>query len=184
MDKVELEERFKKDIMPRLKKELDLDNVMEVPQIKKVAINAGIGGFKDDRAAVEAFTEELGALAGQKPVIRKARKSEAGFKIKQGDIVGMTVTLRGSRMWAFLEKFVNIVLPRVRDFRGLDEKSFDGMGNYSIGLREHTIFPEVNPNAVKSIRSLEISVVTTSKDKEKNMTMLSAVGFPFKKEQN
>lgn len=178
-----LKEAYKTQIAPKLQKDFNLSNVMEVPRIQKVSINAGIGGFRDNREAVESFVSELAALAGQKPYPRKARMSEAGFKVRKNDVVGYSVTLRGERMWAFLDKFVNIVLPRVRDFRGLSTDSFDENGNYSIGLREHVIFPEVNPNAVKGIRSMQVTVVMDGKGKEVNLALLRELGFPFKKEE-
>ncbi|OGC50671.1 50S ribosomal protein L5 [candidate division WWE3 bacterium RIFCSPLOWO2_01_FULL_37_15] len=164
-----------------LKKQLGLKNIMQVPRINKININAGIGSFKDNREASESFVHELAELTGQKPYYRKARLSEAGFKIKKGDIVGYAVTLRGSKMWAFLDKLINIVLPRVRDFRGLNRDSFDENGNYSLGIREHVIFPEVNPNATKGIRSLQVTIVMNSNNKEWNTALLENMGFPFKK---
>ena len=164
------------------KKELGITNVMEVPRILKIKLNCGIGSFRDNREAVDSFVEELANIAGQKPYPRKAKKSEAGFKIKQGDIVGYAVTLRGDRMWAFLDKLINIALPRVRDFRGMSDDSFDDNGNYSVGIREHVIFPEVNPNTTKGIRSIQATIVFNSKDKEKTRKVLKGLGFPFKKE--
>ena len=156
---------------------------MEVPRLKKISVNAGIGGFRDNREAVDTFSEELTNITGQKPYVRKARLSEAGFKVRKGDTVGLTVTLRGERMWAFLDKFVSIVLPRVRDFRGLSLTAFDDNGNYSVGVREHIIFPEVNPNVTKGIRSLQITLVTSSKDKKRNELFLKNLGLPFKKDE-
>ena len=176
-----LNEKYKKEIALKLKTELGLKNVMEVPRVKKVAVNAGVGAIKDNKDLLESFTAELTELTGQKPYIRRSRVAEAGFKIKKGDIIGLALTLRGAKMWAFLDKFVNIVLPRVRDFRGLNSQSFDGSGNYSVGVREHVIFPEINPNTVKGIRSLQVSVVTSSEDVERNKALLTALGFPFKK---
>ncbi|HLC93762.1 MAG TPA: 50S ribosomal protein L5 [Patescibacteria group bacterium] len=178
-----LKEIYNKKIAPQLMKEFNLSNVMEVPRIRKVAINTGIGSFRDSREAVETYVNELSQLSGQKPFPRKARKSEAGFKVRKNDVVGYAVTLRGDKMWAFLDKFVNIVLPRVRDFRGLDTSSFDENGNYSIGVREHVIFPEINPNNIKGIRSLQVTVVTDGKDKKQNLELLKELGFPFKKEE-
>lgn len=170
-------------VAPKLVKELKLENIMEVPAITKVSVNAGIGGFRESREAVEAFVTELADLTNQKPFVRRARKSEAGFKIRRGDDVGYAVTLRNDRMWAFLDKLISIVLPRVRDFRGLSRTSFDENGNYSFGMKEHTIFPEVNQNSVKGIRSLQITITIKNGDQEKNLVLLEELGFPFKKVQ-
>lgn len=177
-----MNEVYKTKSVPELKKELELGNIMQVPRITKVVVNAGIGSFKDSREAVEAFVSELSALTGQKPSPRKARLSEAGFKIRKGDVVGYCVTLRGSLMWSFLEKLTTIVLPRTRGFWGLDVKGFDGSGNYSLGIKEHTVFPEVNPNAVKGIRSMQISISTSTKSDKEALHLLKSLGFPFKKE--
>ncbi|HSX39479.1 MAG TPA: 50S ribosomal protein L5 [Candidatus Saccharimonadales bacterium] len=176
-----LHEKYLKELAPKLKSDLGLKNVMQVPRLKKISINTGIGAIKDNKDLLESFTDELTELTGQKPYIRKARVSEAGFKIKKGDIVGLTVTLRSERMWAFLDKFINIVLPRVRDFRGLSTTSFDNSGNYSTGIREHVIFPEINPNVVKSIRSLQVTIVTSSNDVDRNRALFAALGMPFSK---
>lgn len=173
---------YKEKAVKDLTKELGVENVMEVPAVKKVVVNAGIGGYKDSREAVDSFVAEMAALTGQKPSPRKARLSEAGFKIRKGDVVAYTVTLRGASMWAFLEKFINVVLPRTRGFWGLNQDSFDGKGNYSVGVREHTVFPEVNPNAVKGIRSLQITVGTNAGDDKRALSLLKSLGFPFKKD--
>ncbi len=179
-----LKERYTKEIAPKLATELKLSNVMEVPRLMKISINAGIGPFRDNRDAVEAFVEEFTNIVGQKPYPRPARLSEAGFKIKKGDIVGYAVTLRGERMWAFIDKLINIVLPRVRDFRGLSDTSFDELGNYSLGIREHVIFPEVNANSTKGMRSFQITFVMNTNDIENNRALLKEIGVPFKKDEN
>lgn len=176
-----LRQEYKEKIADQLVKDLNLSNKMEAPKLKKIVINAGIGEFRENREAVESFVNDLASLAGQQPSFRKARLSESGFKIRKGDIVGYTVTLRGERMWAFLDKFVSIVLPRVRDFQGLNLKSFDDRGNYSVGLKEHVIFPEVNPNTIKGIRSLQVNFSFSSQGKEHSQAFLEAVGMPFKK---
>jgi len=178
-----LNEKYLKEVAPAAKKELKISNVMVVPRIVKVNVNSGIGPFRENREAVESFVNEMANLCGQKPCPRKAKKSEAGFKIKQGDVVGYTVTLRGERMWAFLDKLINVALPRVRDFRGLSEDSFDESGNYSLGVKEHVIFPEVNPNTTKGIRGLQISIVFNSNNLEKNKVVLKGLGFPFRKDE-
>lgn len=178
-----LSKSFKTDIVPKLMQELGLKNPMEVPKLLKVSVNAGVGSFRDNKEALETFTSELADICGQKPVLKTARISEAGFKIKKGDVVGVSVTLRGERMWAFVEKFISVVLPRVRDFKGVSPVSFDKNGNFSVGITEHTIFPEVNPNIVKGIRSLQVTFVTNNTEKEKSKALLSMIGMPFKKEE-
>ncbi len=179
---INLQKTYKDQVVKQLQKELGLTNIMQVPAIKKVVVNAGIGGYKDSREAVESFVAELSALTGQKPSPRKARLSEAGFKIRKGDVVAYTVTLRGSAMWAFLEKLIAVVLPRTRGFWGLADGAFDGHGNYSLGMKEHTVFPEVNPNAVKGIRSLQVTVGTSAGDDKQALALLKSLGFPFKKD--
>ena len=174
-----LKEKYNKEIAKDMLKEFKLGNVMEVPSIKKISINAGIGPFRENREAADFFASELSDIAGQKVFERKARKSEAGFKIKQNDIVGYTVTLRGDRMWAFLDKLINIAFPRIRDFRGFSPDSFDENGNYSVGIREHVIFPEVNPNTTKGIRSLQVTVVFNGKNIDQNRYLLKKLSFPF-----
>jgi large subunit ribosomal protein L5 len=173
---------YKEKISGELAKELGLDNVMEAPQLKKITLNAGIGDFRENREAVEAFESELSMLSGQKPSPRKARLSEAGFKIKKGDIVGYKVTIRGERMWAFLDKLINVVLPQVRDFKGLSLKSFDSRGNYSLGITEHVIFPEIDPNKVRGIRGLQVTLSLDAQNKEHAQKFLEKLGVPFTKE--
>lgn len=179
-----LQEKYNKKIKPDIVKEFKLRNVMEVPRIKKVKLNAGIGPFRENKEAVDLFANELSNIAGQKAYPRKARLSEAGFKIKQGDVVGYAVTLRGERMWAFLDKLINIAFPRIRDFRGFSVDSFDSGGNYTVGIKEHTIFPEVNPSITKGIRSMQVSIVFDSDNKEMNKVVLSGLGFPFMEEKD
>lgn len=174
-----LKEKYLKEIAPKLATQFKLGNVMEAPKILKISVNSGIGPFRENKEAVESFADELSNITGQRAFARKARKSEAGFKIKQGDVVGFAVTLRGDRMWAFIDKLINIAFPRIRDFRGFSNDSFDGEGNYSVGIREHVIFPEVNPNTTKGIRSLQVTIVFSKKDKEKNQYLLKELGFPF-----
>uniref|UniRef100_A0A7C4XSZ1 Large ribosomal subunit protein uL5 n=1 Tax=candidate division WWE3 bacterium TaxID=2053526 RepID=A0A7C4XSZ1_UNCKA len=178
---VRLQKKMVEEVAPKIQKELKIKNKMMIPSIKKVVVNAGVGGFKDSAEALALFEAELTALAGQKPSPRRTKTSEAGFKIRKNDLVGYAVTLRGLRMWAFLDKFVNIVLPRVRDFNGLDTKGIDEGGNYSVGIREHTLFPEVNQNTTKGMRSLQVNVVTNSGSKEMTKTLLTMLGFPFMK---
>ncbi len=179
-----LKEEYKSKIVPEMIKDFDLKNVMEVPSILKVSVNSGIGPFMENKEAVDFFAQELSEIAGQKVFERKARKSEAGFKIKQNDIVGFAVTLRGDKMWAFLDKLINIAFPRIRDFRGFDPNSFDMNGNYSLGIKEHVIFPEVNPNTTKGIRSLQVTIIFNNKDTEKNRFLLKKLNFPFAESSN
>lgn len=179
-----LQEKYNKEVTQKLMKELGLSNVMKLPKIDKVVVNAGIGDFRDNKEHVDLFKEELAAITGQKPAERRARKSEAGFKIRQNDLVGLSVTLRGDRMWAFLDKLVSIAIPRTKDFRGLSIDAFDKAGNYSLGIREHTIFPEVNANITKGIRHLQVSIVIkNSEGKEQSKVLLRELGFPLKKEK-
>ncbi len=173
-----LKQKYFEKIKPELLEQFKYANVMQVPAIKKVIINAGVGPFRESREAVESFVNDLTALSGQKPSPRTARLSVANFKIRQNDVVGYTVTLRGDRMWAFLDKFIGVALPRVRDFRGLKSTAFDEAGNYSVGIKEHVIFPEVNPNATKGIRSLQITVVMSG-DIDSNRVLLGKLGIPF-----
>ncbi len=178
-----LKEEYKSKIAKKIVKEYSLENVMEVPSIMKINLNSGIGPFRENKEAIVSFIEEFSNIAGQKVYERKARKSEAGFKIKQNDVVGYSVTLRGDTMWSFLDKLINIAFPRIRDFRGFSPNSFDQNGNYSVGIREHVIFPEVNPNTTKGIRSLQVTIVFNSKNTEMNRFLLKELGFPFAEEE-
>jgi len=178
---IELKETYLNKIAPEIMKSFNISNINALPQIKKVVINSGIGEIRENKEALETFIDELANIAGQQPYPRKAKKSEAGFKIKQGDVVGYAVTLRGDRMWAFIQKLIGIALPRVRDFRGLSIDSFDAEGNYSLGIKEHVIFPEVDPNKTKGIRSLQVSIIFDKGELEINKEILKKLGFPFNK---
>ena len=179
-----LKERYKKEIAPELMKELGLKNIYAVPTLEKVVVNMGVGRFKDDKNYLESASKDLALISGQKPNIRKARKSISGFKLRAGEPVGLVVTLRGPRMWDFFEKLVNIVLPRLRDFRGISRRALDGSGNLNIGLSEHTVFPEIDPNRVDKLKGLEVTIVTTAKDDEEGFKLLSKLGTPFRQNQN
>ena len=179
-----LKEEYNKKIASEIIKEFNLGNVMEAPRIMKINVNAGIGPFRENREAVDSFVQELSDICGQKVYERKARKSEAGFKIKQNDIVGYAVTLRGDRMWAFLDKVINVAFPRIRDFRGFNPDSFDANGNYSVGIKEHVIFPEVNANTTKGIRSLQITIVFSGKSIDQNRFLFKKLNFPFSESGN
>lgn len=179
---VDFKTRFFKEILPELKKTLNLKNDMAVPRVKKVTINIGIGTWvKTHGKDVSSVVDSLTLLSGQKPVVTKARLAISNFKLKQGDPVGITVTLRGKRMYDFLNKLVNIVFPRVRDFRGISPKGFDNRGNYSVGMPEHIVFPEVNPEDIGKIYGLQMCITTSAKNPEEGLALLKALGFPFKK---
>lgn len=174
-----LKDRFFSDIAPALKKELGVDNVWAVPRLSKVTLNVGLGSFLAGKKDYSQVLETLSAISGQKPVVTKARKAVSNFKIKQGQPIGVTVTIRGKKMYDFVQKLVNITFPRVRDFRGISPGGFDGKGNYTVGIKENTVFPEVNPDSIEKIHGLEITIVTTAKDNEKGFKLLKAIGFPF-----
>ncbi len=179
----DLQTRFKEELAPKLKEELGIKNVNAIPKVDKVVINVGIGTYRQSHNKdFSNITENITAITGQQPVVKKARISVSNFKIREGDPVGLSVTLRGKRMYDFLNKLVNIVLPRVRDFRGLSRKSFDGRGNYSLGLKEHTVFPEISPDDVMKMHGVQIVVTTTAKNNEEGVKLLTEIGFPFKKQ--
>lgn len=173
-----LKDMYNEKIVPEMLSEYK--NKMAVPKLDKVIVNVGIGKVRDDEKTVKVITENLSAITGQKPAIRKAKKAVAGFKVREGDNVGLVVTLRGNKMYDFIDKLVNITLPRVRDFRGLDLKSFDKNGNYNIGIRESVYFPEISHES-DTAHGLQINVVTTAKTKEESEKLLTAIGLPFKK---
>ncbi|TDA65419.1 MAG: 50S ribosomal protein L5 [Chloroflexi bacterium] len=177
-----LKERYQKEVAPALFKELNLSNVMEVPRVTKVVVNIGLGEALDNPKALEAASGDLAKITGQKPVITKARTSIAAFKLREGRSIGTMVTLRGERMWAFLDRLMNIVLPRVRDFRGVSAEAFDGRGNYTLGLREQIIFPEIDYDKVDKVRGMEITVVTTARSDDQAAKLLQLLGMPFRKD--
>ena len=177
-----LKERYQTEMVPALKENLSLSNVMQVPQIKKVVINIGMGEAMDNPKALDAAVSDLSQITGQKPVITKAKTSIAAFKLREGRAIGVKVTLRGDRMWAFLDRLVNIVLPRVRDFRGVPRDAFDGRGNYTLGLREQLIFPEIEYDKIDKIRGMEITIVTTAQNDEQAAALLDMLGMPFRKD--
>jgi large subunit ribosomal protein L5 len=174
-----MKQRFHEELIPRLRDELGLTNVMQVPRFEKVVINMGIGDAVKDGRMLDAALADLEVITGQKPVVTKARKSIAGFKLREGMAIGAKVTLRGDRMWEFLDRLVTLALPRIRDFRGLDQNAFDGRGNYTLGVTEQLIFPEVDYDKVLKVRGMDITVVTTAKDDEHGLALLTALGFPF-----
>jgi len=176
-----IREKYKKEVIPAMKKQLKLVNGLEVPQIKQVVVNIGVGKFLKDSSQIEDISESLATVTGQKPSPTPAKKSIAGFKIRQGSQVGMKVTLRGRRMWDFVEKLVNVDLPRVRDFRGIKQSAVDQRGNLNIGIKEHLIFPEISPEKVKNIFGLGITIKTNAYNKEKGMMLFKMLGFPIEK---
>ncbi len=169
------------ELVPTLQKSLDLDNVMQVPRITKVVVNVGLGEALDNPKALDAAVVDVTAITGQKPVVTKARKSIANFKLREGRAIGTKVTLRGEKMWSFLDRLMNIVLPRVRDFRGVSAEAFDGRGNYTIGLREQLIFPEIEYDKIDKIRGMEITIVTSAANDDQARALLQMLGMPFKK---
>ncbi|WP_427340469.1 50S ribosomal protein L5 [Caloranaerobacter sp. DY30410] len=176
-----LREKYVNEVVPALMEKFKYKNIMEVPKIEKVVLNMGIGDAKDNPKSLEAAVEELTLIAGQKAVVTRAKKAISNFKIRAGMPVGARVTLRGERMYDFLDKFMNIALPRVRDFRGVSSTSFDGRGNYSIGVREQLIFPEIDYDKIDRVRGLDITIVTTAKTDEEAKELLELMGMPFKK---
>ncbi|OPX54740.1 LSU ribosomal protein L5P [Oceanospirillum multiglobuliferum] len=176
-----LKELYKSEVVAKLQEQFGYKNVMEIPRITKVTLNMGIGDATSDKKLIDNAVADLEKLSGQKVVVTLARKSVAGFKVREGWPIGCKVTLRADRMWEFLDRLVDISIPRVRDFRGLNPKSFDGRGNYSMGVREQIIFPEIEYDKIDRIRGLDITVTTTAKTNEEGLALLSALQFPFKK---
>ena len=175
-----LKAKYKKEIREKLQEEFKYSNQMQVPKLDKVVINMGVGEAVADSKKIKSALAELELIAGQKPVATKARKSIAGFKLREGMLVGAKVTLRRERMYEFLDRLTNIALPRVKDFRGLNGKSFDGMGNYAMGLKEHIVFPEINYDQVEDVRGMDIIVCTTAETNEEAKALLAECGFPFR----
>ena len=174
-----LKQLYEQELRPRLKEELGVSSIMEVPRVSKITLNMGVGEAKTDAKALEAAMDELSTIAGQRAQLRRARKSIAGFKIREGMPVGTRVTLRGDRMYEFLDRLVSIALPRIRDFRGLNPDSFDGRGNYSLGIREQIIFPEIDYDNVASIRGLDVTITTTARTDDHARALLRGLGLPF-----
>jgi large subunit ribosomal protein L5 len=172
---------YRQTIVPQLTKEFDYGNTMQVPRISKVIVNVGIGEAKDNDKALDAAVGDVVTITGQKPALIKARKSVAAFKLRAGQTVGIKTTLRGRRMWYFLDKLLNIALPRIRDFRGVSPEGFDGRGNYSLGLREQVVFPEIDYDKIDKLRGLEVSIVTTARTDDEARSLLTRLGMPFRK---
>ena len=174
-----LRQRYEEEVRPALVKEFDYQNPMEVPRLTKITVNIGLGEALTNSKAVDAAVADLTTITGQKPVVTKAKRSIAQFKIREGNTIGVKVTLRGQRMWDFLERLTRLALPRIRDFRGVPTRSFDGRGNYSLGLREQLAFPEIDYDKVDRLRGLEMTVVTTAKTDEEGQRLLALLGMPF-----
>lgn len=177
-----MQERYQKEVVPALRKAFGYRNIMEVPRIEKVVVNIGLGEAMDNPKALEAAMSDLAQITGQKPVMTKARKSIANFKLREGRIIGTKVTLRGARMWYFLDRLMNIALPRVRDFRGVSPDAFDGRGNYTLGLRDQLIFPEIDYDKIDKLRGMEVTIVTTARSDDHARLLLQLLGMPFRKE--
>lgn len=167
-------------VLPSLKQKLGYTNVMQVPRLSKIVVNMGLGEGATNAKLLESGAEELGLITGQKPVVTRARKSIANFKLREGMTIGCAVTLRGERMYEFFDRLVNVALPRVRDFRGISDRSFDGRGNYSLGIREHIIFPEINLDKVDQVKGFTVSMVTSAKTDREGRALLRALGMPFR----
>jgi large subunit ribosomal protein L5 len=175
-----IKERYKEQVVPALMEEFSYSNVMQVPRIEKIVINIGMGEANENPKTLDAAVEDLRKISGQQPVITKAKKSIANFKLREGRAIGVKVTLRGDRMWALLDRLIHIALPRVRDFRGVSPDTFDGRGNYTLGLREQLVFPEIQYDKIDKVRGLEITVVTTATNDEEGRRLLKLMGMPFR----
>ncbi|MBK7217842.1 MAG: 50S ribosomal protein L5 [Candidatus Promineofilum sp.] len=177
-----LPELYRDEVIPALMKEFDYSSVMQVPRITKVVVNIGLGEALDNAKAIEFATNDITLITGQKPVLTKAKKSIAGFKLRDGRVIGLKVTLRGERMWAFLTRLIHVALPRTRDFQGISPEAFDGRGNYTLGLREQLIFPEVDYDKIDKLRGMEVTIVTTAPTDEEGRRLLALMGMPFQRE--
>jgi large subunit ribosomal protein L5 len=173
---------YQEEAVPTLKKDLGFTSVMQVPRIEKVVVNIGLGEAKDNPKVLDAAAGDLATITGQRPVMTKARKSVANFKLREGVTIGTKVTLRGEKMWAFLDRLINVALPRVRDFRGISAYSFDGRGNYTLGLKDQLIWPEIDYDKIDKLRGMEITIVTTAQNDDQARSLLTLLGMPFKKE--
>jgi large subunit ribosomal protein L5 len=178
-----MQDLYNKEVVPALRKAFDFKNIMQVPRVEKVVVNVGVGEALDNPKALEAAVSDLTIITGQKPVMSKARKSIANFKLREGRLIGTKVTLRGDRMWAFLDRLMNTALPRVRDFRGVSANAFDGRGNYTLGLHDQLIFPEMEYDKIDKLRGMEVTIVTTAKNDDQARMLLRLLGMPFNKKE-
>jgi large subunit ribosomal protein L5 len=176
-----LQQQYREQIVPRLRADLKIDNIMQVPRIRKITVNMGVGEAAADKKAMDAAVADLIKITGQKPLITKSRKAIASFKIRAGLAIGAKVTLRGRRMYEFLDRLINIAMPRIRDFRGVSPRAFDGQGNYSLGVKEQIIFPEIQYDQVDQVRGMDITITTTAADDRQGRALLEAFNFPFRK---
>lgn len=178
-----MQEKYNEEVVPALRKAFDFKNIMQIPRIDKVVVNIGMGEALDNPKSLESAVSDLTTITGQKPVMTKARKSIANFKLREGRLIGTKVTLRGHRMWSFLDRLMNTALPRVRDFRGVSANAFDGRGNYTLGLRDQLIFPEIEYDKIDKLRGMEVTIVTTAKNDDQARVMLQLLGMPFSKKE-
>ena len=178
-----LKEQYNDELCDQIQKDLDLENVMQVPRLSKIVVNMGAGDAAADSKLINGVVEDLRTITGQQPKVNRARKSVSNFKIREGQPIGASVTLRGERMWEFLDRLIALAIPRIRDFRGLSPKAFDGRGNYSLGVNEQLIFPEIDYDKVMKVRGMDITLVTTAETDAQGMALLEAFGFPFRRQQ-
>lgn len=176
-----LVEQYREEVVPALMDDFDYSTIMQVPRLEKIVVNIGLGEALENTKAIEHAMNDLTAITGQKPIVTRARKSIAGFKLREGQPVGMKVTLRGERMWSFFTRLIHIALPRTRDFQGVSPDSFDGRGNYSLGLREQLIFPEINYDKIDKVRGMEVTIVTSAENDEEGRRLLDLLGMPFRR---
>jgi large subunit ribosomal protein L5 len=179
-----LKERYDQNVRPQLKDELGLGNVMQVPRLEKIVVNCGVGLATQQPKLLEGAVTDLGIITGQKPLVTKAKKSIAGFKLREGNAIGAKVTLRGDRMWEFYDRLVSLAIPRIRDFRGLNPNSFDGRGNYTFGVTEQLIFPEIDYDKIDTVRGMDITICTSARDDDGGRALLRALGFPFRRTES
>jgi len=177
-----LKQRYEADLRPRLQRELGLRNVMEVPRLEKIVLNCGVGLATQQQSLLDGAVTDLTVITGQKPLVTRAKKSIAGFKLRAGNPIGAKVTLRGARMWEFYDRLVSLAIPRIRDFRGMEPSSFDGRGNYTFGVTEQLIFPEIDYDSIDTVRGMDITIVTTANSDDAGRALLTALGFPFRRD--
>jgi large subunit ribosomal protein L5 len=177
-----LKQRYESDVRPQLQRELGLRNVMEVPRLEKIVLNCGVGLATQQQSLLDGAVTDLTVITGQKPLVTRAKKSIAGFKLRAGNPIGAKVTLRGARMWEFYDRLVSLAIPRIRDFRGMEPSSFDGRGNYTFGVTEQLIFPEIDYDSIDTVRGMDITIVTTANSDDEGRALLTALGFPFRRE--
>ncbi len=177
-----LKQRYETDLRPQLQRELGLRNVMQVPRLEKIVLNCGVGLATEQKSLLDGAVADLTVITGQKPLVTRAKKSIAGFKLRAGNPIGAKVTLRGARMWEFYDRLVSLAIPRIRDFRGMEPSSFDGRGNYTFGVTEQLIFPEIDYDSIDTVRGMDITIVTTANSDNEGRALLTALGFPFRRE--